>query len=122
MGVEVQGGVASEALPSPAGHHEGEALRLDRHAGPLDVLLDVPVDEGRLAGRVVPDQHDRDLLPRGEQLEAEGLGDGDEPMLGVGVEGVALLEDALVEGGGGGLQVVGRAAGLRLAGHPLQEY
>lgn len=79
-----------------------------------------PVDEGRLPGRVVPDEHDVDLLPGREQLQAEGVGDGDEAVLGVGVEAVTLLEDPLVEGRRGQVHgLVGRGAVLDAAARHL---
>ena len=53
VGVEVEGGVAGEALPPAAGGDEGEALGLYRNPRPLHMLLDVPVNERRLASRVV---------------------------------------------------------------------
>jgi hypothetical protein len=59
---------------------------------------DSPIDERRLPGRVVPNEHDRDLLPGRQQLEPEVGGDRDESVVGVGVERVALLQDALVNG------------------------
>ena len=49
---------------------------------------------------MVPDEHDGDLLPGRQQLEPEARGRLYEPVGGIGVEPVALLEDALVDGGG----------------------
>ena len=51
--VEVEGGVAGQRLSLLAGGDEGEALRLDGHSRPLDMLLYVPVDERGLPGRMV---------------------------------------------------------------------
>lgn len=42
MRVEVKGGVARERLPTPAARNKREALRLDGHAGTLNMFLDVP--------------------------------------------------------------------------------
>ena len=53
MWVKVKSGVASEGLSAPARGDEGEALGLYRNPRPLHMLLDVPVNERRLASRVV---------------------------------------------------------------------
>ena len=40
------------------------------------MLLNVPVDEGRLAGRVVADQHHANLLPWRQELQVQVLKGG----------------------------------------------
>ena len=64
-------------------------------------IILLPVDEGALPRRVVPDEHDGDLLPGREQLEPEPGRRLDEAVGRVRVEPVAVLEDALVDGGRG---------------------
>ena len=51
--VEMQSGVASQRFSLLARRNKGEALSLDGDPSPLHVLLDVPVDEGGLPGRMV---------------------------------------------------------------------
>ena len=40
---------------------------------------------------VPTDQHDRDLLPRSQQLEPETVSDGDQAVIALGVESVTFL-------------------------------
>lgn len=81
-------------------------------------LVNSPIDEGRLSGGVVPDEHDGHLLPRCQQLQFQVVGDLDQPLVRVGVHSVALLEDPLVDGGGGGVDGrVGRGALLHATRH-----
>ena len=72
---------------------------------------------------MIPDEHDGDLLPGREQLQAQVRGAPDEPLVRVRVQPVALLEDALVDGRGGQVgSVVGRGAALDAAGHVAEEH
>ena len=88
-------------------------MRLNGDSCPLDMLLDVPVDEGGLSGRVVANQHHADLLPWWQQLQVQVLSDADQAVaavaLRVSVQGVALLQYPLVQAQGRLLHhIVGR--------------
>ena len=62
---------------------------------------------------MVSDQHDGHLLPGRQELEVEVVGDLDQSLVRIGVDGVTLLEDSLVDRGRGQIDGrVGKVASL----------
>ena len=67
---------------------------------------------------MIPDEHDGHLLPGCQEFEAEIVGDLDQALVRIGVDGMTILEDPLVHGRRG--QVDGRIGGIAMlhaAGH-----
>lgn len=80
-------------------------------------LLDVPVDEGALSGRVVSDEHDVDLLARRQQLDPHVLGDVAQTVLRIRVDIVAVAQNSLVHRHHCVVAAAGRRCSSRLANH-----